>query len=625
MVSHREINSQTNKPLAVNIVADYRQRRVQLRDRTVILSLLLTIIMLTIIQPPWQWSFLAWFALVPWVIAVSGAANSKRLFLYNYLAGVVYFLVNVYWLVGVTAAGYVALSLYLGIYFVLSGYIIRRIYINRRWPFTFVLPVIWVGQEYLRAIMLTGFPWFFLGHSQHNHLMLIQISDIVGAYGVTFIIAMVNGLMCDLLLRPIVTTHKHEHAKTTTNTLILITAACLFGTIVYGWMRLKQLEQTIQPGPLISVIQDSIPQFTKDSGQSDRDIFDSHMKLSQQAIIPLHTQPYTGPLKTPRTSQPQPTQAETTTNTAKPLVKPDLIVWPETMVPGYINDEFTNLPDNELSKTGIEVRNESRQYKQKLSQLTSQGVALLVGGSTLLANTQGKWDSYNSAFFFPANSTDYTNRYDKMHLVPFGEVVPFKQSWPWLHKLLNKLTPYDYDYTLNSGNTPTVFTLQSHGKQYNFAVAICYEDVMPNVLRKLVANQGYKKVSFVVNISNDGWFVLGGQNGKKLRGTSEQIQHMVMSQFRAIENRVGIARAVNTGISGFIRPDGSVQTKPIAGSLANKPAQRLLQIGYLTDRVYINANHSATIYELTGDSFAIACTIIMAIFILLNLRSFQHT
>ena len=81
----------------------------------------------------------------------------------------------------------------------LCGYILRRVYLGKRWPFTLVLPIVWVGQEFLRSRLLTGFSWLFLGHSQHEFITLIQICDIFGVYGVTFLIGMVNGLICDLL------------------------------------------------------------------------------------------------------------------------------------------------------------------------------------------------------------------------------------------------------------------------------------------------------------------------------------------------------------------------------------------------------------------------------------------
>ena len=150
---------------------------------------------LTVIQPPLAWSPLAWVALVGYVLAAVRARTSRQMILVCYLPGLAYYLLNLYWLAGVTPAGYAALCFYLGWYFVLTGYLLRTVYLYHRWSFTIVLPILWVAQEYLRATMLTGFPWLFVAHSQHDNLSLIQISDLGGAYGVTFLVAMVNGLV----------------------------------------------------------------------------------------------------------------------------------------------------------------------------------------------------------------------------------------------------------------------------------------------------------------------------------------------------------------------------------------------------------------------------------------------
>ena len=190
--------------------------------------------------------------------------------------------------------------------------------------------------------------------------------------------------------------------------------------------------------------------------------------------------------------------------------------------------------------------------------------------------------------------------------------MPFKKSWPWLHELLNSLTPYDYDYTLDAGDEATVFEFPTaDGNEAKFAVAICYEDVMPQVPRRLVAVEGgAKRVDFLLNISNDGWFVYGGRDGGRVKSSSELIQHLVICKFRAVENRIGIARAVNCGISGFIKPDGSVQQGSLVGTLPDDPRDRQVVPGFLTDHVYLDSR--TTIYSRIGDAFAIICTILTA-------------
>jgi apolipoprotein N-acyltransferase len=235
-------------------------------------------------------------------------------------------------------------------------------------------------------------------------------------------------------------------------------------------------------------------------------------------------------------------------------------------------------------------------------------VALLVGTPALELKDFGTElrpvANANSAVLYLAGGQRFGGRYDKMHLVPFGEVVPFKQSWPWLHRLLNGMTPYDFDYTLDAGQEPKVFQFRSGERDWRFGVAICYEDVTAWVPRCLAVADGAKRIDFLLNISNDGWFVSGGKD-TPIKATGELLQHLAICKFRAVENRIGIARAVNTGISGFIRPDGQVQTKGQAGTLPDDPRARQTVTGFLTDRVYTDTRIS--LYSRWGDVFAIAC------------------
>lgn len=583
--------SPKSDPVVINIPTDYKLRRFSVKTRTVLILIALTMLMLTAIAEPIGWSPLAWFALIPWTIANAGAQKYRRAALINYIFGLLYFLANLYWLAGVTTLGWIALCFYLACYFPLAGFIVRRIYLKYRWPFTFVLPILWVALEYLRAIVMTGFPWFFLAHSQHANLSLIQISDLGGAYALTFIIAMVNGLLADMLLRPLKRPPKNKPRPALGfASLLTTTALCLTATILYGRFRLSQSEQTTTPGPKLTLIQEVVPQYVKEAGQSDEDILARHINLSNLAMQQQH--------------------------------KPDLIVWPETVTAAPLNKDFLNLNPDILTASGMEMLQKSLSVHKQLLDLSQKNVAVLIGAPALQLSTSEseKAKFFNSAILYLPNGRRFPQRYDKMHRVPFGEVVPFKHSWPWLHKLLNKLTPYDYDYTLDSGTDPTVFEFTtSKGTTAKFAVAICYEDVIPYVPRQLAAvKDGKKRIDFLLNISNDGWFVRGGKNGKPVTKTSELIQHLAICRFRAVENRIAIARAVNCGISAFIKPDGSLQHTPLAGTLPNDPQQRQITSGFITDHIYLDSR--TTIYAQIGDSFAIIATILTALLLIASLR-----
>ncbi len=558
-------------------------------------GMIISMVLLSVIQEPAGLSWAAWVALVPWCLAVLKGPKVRGVIVWSYLTGLGYYLVNLRWLAGVTAAGYGGLCFYMGWYFVFTALVLRWTR-RRRWAMVWTLPVLWVAQEYLRALLLTGFPWLFLSHSQHDHLALIQVADLVGAYGVTFVIAMVNGLIVDVYFWR--TSGRGAAWVTARRNVLrwgLVMGLVVGGVLGYGAYRLNEGRETITRGPLVSVIQEVIPQYVKESGASADAIYTGHVELTLQAM--------------------------------KNNPGPDLIVWPETMVTEFINDEFLALDETQvelilrdyfgketpteviLKESAKNMRDNAHYIDEQLRQLAEGRGALLVGTSARDVNAEKKILKFNSAILYLNDGTKFSGRYDKMHLVPFGEVVPFKRSWPWAYNVLQSLTPYSgYEYSIEAGAQPTVFHFaDAGGKPWRFGVAICYEDVMPQVPRRLCYDEQGKRVDFLLNISNDGWFVTGGQNGEPIEPTGELMQHLAICRFRAVENRVGIARAVNTGISAFIEPDGSL-TENSRGTLPARLPERQCVKGYLLDDMGVDTRES--IYGRTGDWMAWGCLII---------------
>ncbi len=581
----------------INLPDNYRLRRASLKGRTAAILVVFSLIMQALSQEPANLGWLAWFCLAPWAIAAATYASRIRGTLLFYGSALIYFLIILRWLIPVTSAGWLGLCLYLAVYYLACGFIIRKIYLKKRWPLTLVLPVLWSGQEYLRSVVMTGFPWFFLSHSQHNNLPLIQIADMTGTYGITFILAMTNGLICDFLLRPLNTPQENGKSKPLSPfRLTAITFTCILVVFGYGQIRLNQIHKTNETGPTLTMIQDNVPQSNKPEfndptvNQWDT-LFNSHLELTRMAM-----------------------ENET---------KPDLIVWPETMAP-YLNEEFLNftLPGYDITDI-LATIDTHRRYDKLLSQTAKEGVGLLIGtphfeyaihNGYLVPGKQA-----NAAMLYLPDGSRYSETYWKMHLVPFGETIPFKYSIPWLYRLLMRFTPYEYDYSVESGKTPTLFTFKTpKGLELRFAVAICYEDVIPYMPRKLIQiEDGEKKADFLLNISNDGWYLKSGLDGKPLQALAEIPQHLAICRFRAIENRIGIARAVNGGISAFIQPDGSLQATPLAGTLPEDPWHRSSQRGFLTDTIHTNPTIS--FYSIYGDLFGISTAILSAFFLFMPL------
>jgi apolipoprotein N-acyltransferase len=226
---------------------------------------------------------------------------------------------------------------------------------------------------------------------------------------------------------------------------------------------------------------------------------------------------------------------------------------------------------------------------------TTYRTNVLAGGVAMLPGTDdaGKphWSRRNSAFYFGRSGTESATRYDKIHLVPFGEFMPFKQSFPLLYKLLNVFNPYGAaDYTVMAGEDLTVFTLDT----WRFVAPICFEDVDSALVARMFrpdgsqAGGGGKRADFIVNLTNDGWFAF-----------NQMPQHLQIAVFRSIENRAPTARAVNTGISGFI--DSVGRTYDLIPT--NQAGARTARLG---------VDRRITFYTRFGDLFAGACVLVSA-------------
>lgn len=229
--------------------------------------------------------------------------------------------------------------------------------------------------------------------------------------------------------------------------------------------------------------------------------------------------------------------------------RPDLIVWPEAALPVVLEEEPVY-------------------YERLLRYSGSVATPLLFGAVTL---RDGLY--YNSALLL-SKEGKLLDMYDKLHLVPFGEYIPLRKVFTFLETI----APIG---DIARGKEYTLFD-----SKHRFAVLICFEDVFPELSRRFVR----KGADFLINITNDAWF------GK----TTEASQHLAASVFRAVENRVNVVRAANTGISGFISPQGRI-TSLITDGMGNN----IFVPGYLTGDIYINKQPAP--YSYLGDYFVILC------------------
>jgi apolipoprotein N-acyltransferase len=475
---------------------------------------LLTPVALTLCFPPFYLWPLALLSLAPLSICALHHPLKFRWLVWYYLLGLAYFIINLYWLSGVTGAGYLAACAYQGTYFPLYAVLMSLLARRLNCPAVLAVPIVFTALEYLRCTLFTGFSWFPLGAALAPAGLLLQSADLFGIYGLTFMACIPAGLLTDVFY------HGQSGARRRSRRLIAESLAVLGLLILllgYGAFRLSQ--NTFSPGPRIAVLQQNIPENLKNAGDinSDKNLFDSYMALTREAV----------------------------------QQHPDLIAWPETMVPGYLNTDWLNLSPGVFSPgPGQDQLVEDQQFAAELTGFShSSGVSLLVGSSAIYFDQEGRPDErQNIAVLFTPTLGEDPVFYAKRHLVPFGEYVPLAY-WPVLHRLLLKLTPLDFDYTLTPGNQWTHFVLQAGGQVWHFGVPICYEDAMPEPSREFVKpDQGKKRADFLVSISNDGWY----------QSLAELQQHLQLDQVRAVENRVPIARSVNGGYCGFIDSNGRV-------------------------------------------------------------------
>ena len=479
-----------------------------------------------------------------------------------YIVSLLYWLGNLYWLILVTIPGGIAFCIYIAVYWPILVMCLRYCQL-RKIPLWFSLPILVVGAEAFQGLIFRGFGWRYLAHSQYENITIIQIADIFGAAGISFLIAMVNGLIAET----IIDLRKRQFFRQANLVSVLLVLLAVIAAILYGRYRINQTADFLQAGPRIGVVQSNVP-----------------VKAGQEAEPPEIT--FLNMLVDSKVCL---------------MAEPNLIIWPETMVEAVLDDSYLKL---------VSEDDTAKIFHNALLRHSNQCVYLLVGafaGDAERVDDRIKLKtSYNSVFLYEPNQTGARQHYNKIHLVPFGEYIPFKNIWPFLGRYLMMLTPYDYDYTLNAGEEYTVFKIRVADKTYRFGVTICYEDTVPKIARKLVLDKNKnKQIDWLVNISNDGWFVR--QEKEKIKPTVELEQHMAICVFRAVETRVPVIRSVNTGISCYIDSLGRIHNGYIAGTVAKKAADRAGQRGWFVDQVLIDKR--VTFFSQAGQSLEVGCAV----------------
>jgi apolipoprotein N-acyltransferase len=484
-------------------------------------------ILLTASFPKIDLSLSAWFALVPLLICLSRLSPGSG-FRIGFLAGVSHFLTLMYWLVHTMQIyGYLPwylsvailflLACYLALFFALFSYALIRLC---RTPLSFFIltPVLWVALEYVRSFLLSGLPWELIGYSQYRLLPILQGADVFGVYGLSFLILLSNAAVSLVFLSLTGKTWKGAGvSKRFAAACGLVFIICFSLTWVYGKHRLQTVEQWAHSAPTakVAVVQGNIDQAVKWDHRFQNAVTEKYIRMS-------------------RTVGKQ---------------SPDLIVWPETATPFYL--KLDPEPSEKLFDGVKEI-----------------GIDFLLG-SPFYTQRKDRIDYYNRAYLVRADGS-IGGKYDKVHLVPFGEYIPFEAYIPFLGKMVAEVGDFV------PGRKGSTIPWRGH----RLGMQICFEIIFPNLSRKMTQNGA----ELLINITNDAWF---GRTGASF-------QHFSMAAFRAVENRRALVRAANTGISGFIDPTG----RTMAATRLFEDATQIQTVPLLSQK---------TLYTRWGDLLAMVC------------------
>ncbi|MBI2826766.1 MAG: apolipoprotein N-acyltransferase [Planctomycetia bacterium] len=451
--------------------------------------------------PPVGWWPLAWVAPVPWLLLIlRPKLPGRRPYATLWLAGFAFWMGALHWLRlphPATSIGWVAMSFYMGVYLPIFVGLARVAIHELRLSIVVAAPVVWAGLELAQAHVLTGVNIATLGHSQYRWIELIQISDLCGGYGVSFLIMLVAA--CTTRLVPL-------GGRRLTLWPLVPAGAALASTLLYGHFRTDG--EHARPGLKVALIQGSIDtQMKADPKQSEK-IHDQYLKLTLRA--------------------------------ARQHPDLDLVVWPETMFRAPLRSYTADVRPAEGDEWTLDDLRERIAEHQELL----HGMAALVRVPMLLGMDRGvygpaKVDRYNSAVLVDATG-EIQGHYDKMRPVMFGEYVPLAGHWPWLYRL----TPLESG--LDAGLAPQSLAVGG----VRIAPDICFETLLPHFIRGQVAELAAQGVEpdVLVNLTNDGWFW----------GSSELDLHLMAGAFRAVECRKPLLIAANTGFSAVIDGDGRI-------------------------------------------------------------------
>jgi len=446
------------------------------------------------------YTFFAWIALVPLFVFVR-KKNLRDVLFYSFVAGWFGHLFTYHWIgnfAGVDYSGYFLIVFFLtpslASFFAMKFFLAE--YLSRKYEFLRVLiyPSVWLSFDFMQSIGYLAFPWMNWGYSQYQFTSFIQVSSIVGIFGVNFIIILFNYIVSDLVYFKILLKSKINLKSPVVVRFVAVSLTVVF-LIVWGNYRIALIDagkNNVKPFK-ISIVQSCISPWA--NWRYKRMFFlDTLLNLTKKTM-------------------PE---------------NPDLIVWSESATLETISDDY--------------MRGNLNEFETKLFESIKElQVPLLTGEIGVTYKNDGRYMRR-----YPQNNVVLIDKdgkvkqtYAKINLVPFGEWFPYKK-FPLVGKPFNQFLKMHGASEFVPGNVSEIFSVEGH----HFGSLVCYEGMFARLCRN------YKKMgaSFLVNIVNDGW----------THTFNGHTQHFSGSIFRAVENGIWYVRAGNTGYSAIIDPAGQI-------------------------------------------------------------------
>ena len=505
------------------------------------------------------------------LLAIAQGKSRGDAFRVGYVAGLTHFLSSLYWLLLIpakwqyVALGWVSLAAVLALFiavwvWLLAGKIGEGDWARRtRWSLAGA--AVWVALEMVRARLLGGFPWDFLGVSQYRMVPLIQIASVTGVYGVSFLLVWLS-LSLFSAARAM---FGNPTRRLVWQAEMMLPLVIVVGLFIFGYVRSGQGSQ---PGTTLRVtlVQPSIPQtLIWDPAQNEKR-FRQLLQLTEKALAGSKTpdsEERVVQILNPSASDEEqasksfsPQGGERTT--ARRVSKTDLLIWPESAVPGLDEDTV-----------------------HAISQLAQSNHVWIIFNDEDVEFQPDATNYFNSAFLVNPSGQP-VDVYHKRKLVMFGEYIPLVQWLPfvkWFTPIAGSFTPGDQSVAFQLGDL-----------HVNAAPLICFEDMFPQLAR----TSAKTNVDFLVNLTNDGWF----------GDSAAQWQHMANAVFRAVENNLPLIRCSNNGITCWIDATGRVC------EIFRDKAGSVYGAGAMTIDVPMGEQHAPTFYNRHGDWFGWVCVVV---------------